>query len=117
MAGLSTHILDTSAGRPGADIRITLHRLGADTPELIGDYRSNSDGRIDQPLLTEQSAVIGQYELTFYVGDYFRRQGNALAEPAFLDDVMLRFAIADPAQHYHVPLLISPWAYSTYRGS
>jgi len=117
MAGLSTHILDTSTGRPGAGIRICLHRLSGTQRELIGDYQSNSDGRVDHPLLTSETATVGQYELTFYVGDYFRANGTALSEPAFLDDVVLRFAISDSSQHYHVPLLISPWAYSTYRGS
>lgn len=117
MAGLSTHILDTSSGRPGTGIRIALHRVDGEQRRLVGEFVSNDDGRVDGPLLTEQSAEVGQYELTFQVGDYFRARGTALAEPAFLDDVVLRFAIADPAQHYHVPLLISPWSYSTYRGS
>ncbi len=117
MAGLSTHILDTSAGRPGAGVRISLHRLDKGSRELLGEYTSNSDGRVDKPLLTEQTAAVGQYELCFFVGDYFRAQGVATAEPAFLDDVVIRFAISDTAQHYHVPLLISPWSYSTYRGS
>ncbi len=117
MAGLSTHILDTSAGRPGANIRIELHQLKNGDRVQIGEYRSNNDGRVDSPLLTEQTAEPSQYELTFYVGDYFRANDTPLAEPAFLDDVVLRFAISDPSQHYHVPLLISPWSYSTYRGS
>ena len=117
MAGLSTHILDTSSGRPAAGVRISLYQLNNGERSLIDEYTSNSDGRVDQPLLTEQTATPGQYELTFYVGDYFRANGTPLAEPAFLDDVVLRFAISDPSQHYHVPLLISPWAYSTYRGS
>lgn len=117
MAGLSTHILDTSSGRPGAGIRIQLHSLHNGQRALVGEHLSNEDGRVDQPLLTEQSATSGQYELTFFVGDYFRAKGTPLAEPAFLDDVVLRFAISDPTQHYHVPLLVSPWAYSTYRGS
>lgn len=117
MAGLSTHILDTSTGRPGSGIRICLHRLSEQQRTLIGEYTSNNDGRVDEPLLTQETASIGQYELTFYVGDYFRANGTPLADPAFLDDVVLRFAISDPSQHYHVPLLISPWAYSTYRGS
>lgn len=117
MAGLSTHILDTSIGRPGNGIRIELHKVMENQRQKVGEFTSNSDGRVDQPLLTESTAEIAQYELTFHVGDYFRANGTSLSEPAFLDDVVLRFAISDPAQHYHVPLLVSPWAYSTYRGS
>jgi 5-hydroxyisourate hydrolase len=101
---LSTHVLDTARGRPAAGVPIELRRDG----ELIARTVTNADGRTDAPLLTE--LVAGEYELLFAVGDYF-------GERAFLDRIPIRFAVSDPAAHYHVPLLVSPWSYSTYRGS
>jgi 5-hydroxyisourate hydrolase len=118
MARLSTHVLDTANGCPAQGVRIELHRLQASgTPELIKTVVTNADGRTDAPLLTGDAYKVGTYVLTFHAGDYFRARGTKLAEPAFLDVVPLRFSIAEPDGHYHVPLLVSPWTYSTYRGS
>ncbi|GLQ06152.1 hydroxyisourate hydrolase [Sneathiella chinensis] len=117
MGKLTTHILDTSAGLPGKGIRIELYRLIDDSWELIKTTTSNDDGRCSSPLLEGDAFQAGQYELVFYAGDYFDGQGLDLPEPKFLDEVVLRFGIADPDQHYHVPLLVSPYSYSTYRGS
>ena len=112
MGRLSTHILDTSAGRPGAGVRVVLRR----GDEVLADTRTNADGRTDKPLLEGAAFRVGSYELTFHIGDYFRAKGIPLADPPFLDVVPLRFSIAEDA-HYHVPLLVSPYGYSTYRGS
>ncbi len=117
MGKLTTHILDTANGRPGAGIGISLHRRDGDQRIALGQFRSNADGRCDAPLLDGAALRAGEYELAFAVGDYFAATGVVLAEPRFLDVVVLRFGIADPAAHYHVPLLVSPWSYSTYRGS
>jgi 5-hydroxyisourate hydrolase len=112
MGRLSTHVLDTSSGRPGANVRIVLRRES----EVLVDVRTNTDGRTDKPLLEGSSFQPGSYELTFHVGDYFRAQGAPLADLPFLDIIPVRFSIAEDA-HYHVPLLVSPYGYSTYRGS
>jgi 5-hydroxyisourate hydrolase len=116
MGKLTTHVLDTAAGRPGAGILIELYQL---EPErcLLKTCRSNSDGRCDQPLLAGQEFKTGAYELVFHAGDYFSARGASLPQPPFLDQVVIRFGIAAKDQHYHVPLLISPYGYSTYRGS
>ena len=117
MGHLSTHVLDTVNGRPGAGIAVTLDRLGADgSRERLAEAVTNADGRTDAPLLTG-ALVPGTYELTFAIGVYFRGLGTTLPEPAFLDLVPIRFGIAEPEGRYHVPLLASPWSYSTYRGS
>ncbi len=118
MAGrLTTHVLDTAQGRPAANMTIELWRL--DAPDrratLLKTVRTNADGRTDEPLLADGELAVGVYELVFAVGDYFG--AAALPTPPFLDRVPVRFGIADAAAHYHVPLLTSPWAYSTYRGS
>ncbi len=114
---LSTHVLDTARGRPAAGVRIDLARIdGSQRVELKTVY-TNADGRTDQPLLDAHEMDVGRYELTFHVGDYFRAAGVELPSPAFLDTVPLCFAVADPQAGYHVPLLVSPWSYSTYRGS
>ncbi len=112
MGRLSTHVLDTSTGRPGAGVRVVLRRGDV----VLEDTRTNADGRTDKPLLEGAAFRTGSYELTFHVGDYFRDRGVPLAEPPFLDLVPLRFSIAEDT-HYHVPLLVSPFGYSTYRGS
>lgn len=117
MGKLTTHILDTANGRPGAGIGIALYRRESDQRIALGQFHSNADGRCDAPLLEGDALMPGEYELEFAVGDYFAAQGVALTQPRFLDVVVLRFGIADPAAHYHVPLLVSPWSYSTYRGS
>lgn len=117
MAGLSTHVLDTMNGRPAAGVAITLERLLPEGGrERLNQAVTNADGRTDAPLLTAPLQP-GVYELRFDIGNYFRELGVDLPEPAFLDVVPIRFGIAEPGGHYHVPLLASPWAYSTYRGS
>ena len=112
MGRLSTHILDTSAGQPAGGVRVVLRRNG----ETLVDTQTNADGRTDKPLLEGATFRTGSYELTFHIGDYFRAKGTPIADPPFLDVVPLRFSIAEDA-HYHVPLLVSPFGYSTYRGS
>jgi 5-hydroxyisourate hydrolase len=116
MGKLSTHVLDTANGRPAAGLAMSLYRCNGER-ELLLSTRTNADGRTDAPLLQGESLVAGIYELVFVVDDYFRAQEAALPETPFLDIVTLRFGIADAASHYHVPLLVSPWSYSTYRGS
>jgi len=117
MGKLTTHVLDTAHGRPGTDIAIALYRCTAAGRELIAHPRTNSDGRCDAPLLADAAFVVGTYELDFAAGDYFAALGVQLAQPRFVDVVTLRFGIADATAHYHVPLLVSPFSYSTYRGS
>jgi 5-hydroxyisourate hydrolase len=111
--GLTTHVLDTALGRPAAGVAITLHRDGE---ELAGAV-TNADGRTDGPLLDAAAMAVGRYRLLFEAAAYFRTRGVTLPDPAFIDVVQLDFGIADAAGHYHVPLLVSPWSYSTYRGS
>ncbi len=115
---LTTHVLDTARGRPAAGMTVEVWRLGPDGEgrTLLGTARTNVDGRVDEPLLTGGELTVGVYEIVFAVGDYFAA-GEPLPDPPFLDRVPVRFGVADPAAHYHVPLLASPWAYSTYRGS
>lgn len=114
---LSTHVLDTHSGRPAAGVRIELYEIGASATSLLVEAVTNADGRTDGPLLSGAPLRIGRYELRFHVGDYYARSGVSLPKPAFLDVVPVRFAIAEPEGHYHVPLLVTPWSYSTYRGS
>ena len=117
MGRLSTHVLDTAHGKPAAGLRIEFSvREGADW-KLLKTVHTNADGRTDAPLLGDGALTVGEYQILFFVGDYFRGAGVALAQPAFLERVPLGFGIADVTAHYHVPLLCSPWAYSTYRGS
>jgi 5-hydroxyisourate hydrolase len=115
MGRLTTHVLDTALGRPAAGLTIELYRLDG-REEKLAELKTNSDGRADRPLLEGDALAPGVYELRFHAGDYLRRNG-ALPEPPFLDLVPVRFGIASPDQHYHVPLLLSPYGYSTYRGS
>jgi 5-hydroxyisourate hydrolase len=119
MAGrLTTHVLDTAQGRPASGMRIELWRLDATGERtLLAAVRTNRYGRTDAPLLAEGQLQVGVYELIFAIGEYFASKPVATAAPPFLDQVPVRFGIADPDTHYHVPLLVSPWAYSTYRGS
>ena len=118
MARLSTHVLDTSTGRPAGGVALVLSRLSDGRHRtVLGEFRTNPDGRTEAPLLTGERIEPGLYEIAFQVGDYFRAQAIPLPDPAFLDVVPIRFGIADPAGHYHVPLLVSPWSFSTYRGS
>jgi 5-hydroxyisourate hydrolase len=116
MGFLTTHVLDTATGKPGSDVLIELYRL-EDQRLLLKAVRTNEDGRCDQPLLSNEDFRSGEYELVFHAGDYFTARGEKLPSPPFLDQVVIRFGIASPDQHYHVPLLISPYGYSTYRGS
>jgi hydroxyisourate hydrolase len=118
LAGLTTHVLDVARGGPAERVRIELYEFAARGGRtLIADVATNADGRTDAPLIGGKDARVGRFELVFHAGDYFRRQGVKMADPPFLDLIPLRFAIADPGAHYHVPLLVSPWSYSTYRGS
>ncbi len=115
---LTTHVLDTATGQPAAGLRIELWAVRADGGRhLVREAATNDDGRIDGALLAGAALSVGIYELVFHAGDYLRAAGHALADPAFLDVVPIRFGIADASAHYHVPLLISPYGYSTYRGS
>ena len=114
---LTTHVLDTMHGRPGSGVRIDLFRLQGEARELLTSTRTNADGRCERPLLEGEDFRAGTYELAFHVGDYFAGAGVALPEPRFLDVVPVRFGVAQAGQHYHVPLLISGYGYSTYRGS
>ncbi|MEE2805301.1 MAG: hydroxyisourate hydrolase [Pseudomonadota bacterium] len=116
MGQLTTHVLDTSLGKPASAVRWTLCRI-EETPIAVSSGQTNDDGRNDGPLLCGADLVEGTYELEFQVAEYFRNQGIELPEPAFLDRVVIRFGIADPSVTYHVPLLVSPYGYSTYRGS
>ncbi|AKJ68172.1 5-hydroxyisourate hydrolase [Pandoraea thiooxydans] len=117
MGRLTTHVLDTAHGRPGAGIRVELYACENGTRSLLRDVQTNHDGRCDKPLLEGDEFLRGEYELVFHAGDYFAAQGVDVPSPRFVDRVVLRFGIADTQQHYHVPLLVSPWSYSTYRGS
>jgi 5-hydroxyisourate hydrolase len=113
---LTTHVLDTATGKPAAGLSISLFRLDGDTRTHVKTVSTNADGRCDAPLLAGPEFRAGEYELVFAAGDYLRRLGVSLPKPAFLDTVPIRFGMAEAA-HYHVPLLVSPYGYSTYRGS
>ena len=118
MGRLSTHVLDTAHGRAAGGVRVELHRLDTSGGWLpILETRTNADGRTDAPLLSGDSYRCGTYQLTFHVADYFSSQVSPTPQQPFLDVVPLRFTIAEADGHYHVPLLVSPWSYSTYRGS
>jgi 5-hydroxyisourate hydrolase len=121
MAGyLTTHVLDTARGCPAAGVRIEVWRTGPakeNERRLVKVVYTNADGRTDGPLLEDTEFGVGVYELVFGAGSYFAAQNLALPSYPFLNDVPIRFGVADPSAHYHVPLLMSPWAYSTYRGS
>ena len=120
MAGkLTTHVLDTAHGRPASRMKIELWAIDPQSSDrtLIKTVSTNEDGRTDEPLLLDDALKIGVYELVFSVGDCFKPLGESLPEPMFLGQVPIRFGIADTSSHYHVPLLASPWSYSTYRGS
>ena len=116
MGKLTTHVLNTAQGCPAAGVEVVLFRVVPELQELARSH-TNADGRLDNPVLEADAFVAGVYELVFQAGTYFSRQNLDLPDPPFVDEVVLRFGIADADQHYHVPLLVSPWAYSTYRGS
>lgn len=126
MAGkISTHVLDTSIGKPGAGVVLRLYAIDSMATStgdalkrtLLIATQTNADGRTDAPLLANEAMRVGQYEIEFEIGAYFKAQGKVLPEPAFLDMVTLRFGVVDAAANYHVPLVCTPWSYSTYRGS
>jgi 5-hydroxyisourate hydrolase len=117
MAKLSTHVLDTANGKPAAGMAVALFRIEGASRQTVTNARTNADGRTDAPLMSADVITCGVYELEFAAGDYFRGLGMALPNPAFVDIVVLRFGIADAQGNYHVPLLVSPYSYSTYRGS
>lgn len=116
MGRLTTHVLDTASGQPAAGLVIELLLLDGGGV-VLKKTATNADGRVDGPLLEGAAFMQGHYELRFHAGDYYRSRGVTLPEPAFLDVIPIRFGIADPGQHYHVPLLLAPYSYSTYRGS
>lgn len=117
MARLSTHILDISRGAAASGVVVELHKVVDAERQRIVRTTTNADGRTDAPLLSGERIETGVYELTFHAGDYFRGLGVPLPEPAFLDAIVIRVGLADATGHYHVPLLLSPWGYSTYRGT
>ena len=117
MGRLSTHVLDTARGRPAAGVTILLYRISDQERSLLREVVTNADGRTDGPLLEGPALEAGSYELLFRAGDYLRESGQAGEGVLFLDDIPIRFGVPDASQHYHVPLLISPFGYSTYRGS
>ena len=117
MGRLTTHVLDTARGRPATGVRITLYRISGQSHDKIAETVTNADGRTDAPMLAGPDFRPGCYELVFHAGDYLRASGQASGEVLFLDQIPIRFGLSELGQHYHVPLLISPFAYSTYRGS
>ncbi|MEO7335108.1 MAG: hydroxyisourate hydrolase [Caldimonas sp.] len=117
MGKLTTHVLDTANGCPAAGMNVRLYRLEGEQADLLASFALNDDGRCNAPLLQGETFQPGRYRLVFAVAAYFKGRGTALADPPFLDEVPLDFGLAAGDQHYHVPLLASPWAYSTYRGS
>ncbi len=117
MGKLSTHVLDTTCGRPGAGVKVELYAVGPLGRTLLKTETTNQDGRCNSALLEGDAVVPGKYELVFFAGDYFAAHGATLPEPRFIDQVTIAFGIADASQNYHVPLVVTPWSYSTYRGS
>ncbi|NIZ61783.1 hydroxyisourate hydrolase [Sedimentitalea sp. CY04] len=114
---LTTHVLDTAQGCPAAGLKITLYRIDGDTRTQLAEMETNDDGRTNSPILPQDGFAIGTYELVFQAGNYLRASGQTLPEPLFLDQVPIRFGISEADAHYHVPLLLSAFGYSTYRGS
>lgn len=117
MGRLSTHVLDTAKGKPAAGVKIMLYRISGQSHRKVKEVVTNADGRTDGPLLEGDTLEAGIYELVFCAGDYLRASGQAADGVLFLDEIPIRFGVPDVGQHYHVPLLISPFGYSTYRGS
>ena len=114
---LTTHVLDTARGLPAAGVKIALYKVSGNSHRKIAEAETNEDGRTDAPILPQGKFAAGTYELVFFAGDYLRATAQAGDEPLFLDQIPIRFGIADPEAHYHVPLLLSAYGYSTYRGS
>ncbi len=117
MGNLTTHVLDTANGVPAGGMHVTLLRVSGASTDTLMSLRLNDDGRADAPLLEAAAFRRGRYRLIFSVAAYFRERGAEIPDPPFIDEVQLDFGIADESLHYHVPLLVSPWSYSTYRGS
>ena len=117
MGRLTTHVLDTTHGLPGAEIKVELYKVNESSTEKLATVITNSDGRTDAPILAGNDFRPGKYQLAFYVADYYKSKGVELDGVPFLDDVVIRFGLDDPDAHYHVPLLVSPYSFSTYRGS
>ncbi|MBM7571118.1 hydroxyisourate hydrolase [Aquibacillus albus] len=117
MAGLTTHILDLAHGKPAANVKVELFSFEGVTKRFVKTSVTNSDGRLDSPLLTKEEIADGQYELLFHIGEYFRGKEVLMKDPHFLEEVPVRFGISETDSHYHVPLLVSPWGYQVYRGS
>ncbi len=116
MTKLTTHVLDTYSGKPGKNIKVDVFYISDNKRNRINTVVLNNDGRSDKPLIEGSNFKEGHYELIFFIGDYFKKITNLPRTP-FLNEVVIRFGISDPKEHYHVPLLVSPWSYSTYRGS
>ncbi|MET3119468.1 5-hydroxyisourate hydrolase [Undibacterium sp. GrIS 1.8] len=117
MGRITTHVLDTAHGKPGQGVAVQLYQIKDGQRIAVCSVQTNADGRCDQPLLESDALNTGVYEIDFDVGSYFQKMGVNLPEPSFLGVVTLRFGVAHPQQHYHVPLVVTPWSYSTYRGS
>jgi len=115
--GLTTHMLDTANGKPGEGVRIDFSVLEGGAYKLIKTVRTNADGRTPEPLLNEKTMKVGQYELAFYLAEYYTKLGTMLPNPPFIEKAVIQFGMADAASHYHVPVLATPWSYTTYRGS
>ena len=116
MSKLTSHVLDIYSGKPGVGIKVDVYYISDSKRNKLNTAVLNKDGRTDKPLVEGSNFKEGKYELVFFVGDYFKKKTN-LPETPFLDEVVIRFGISNPNEHYHVPLLVSPWSYSTYRGS
>ena len=116
MTKLTTHVLDVYSGKPGKGIKVDLYFINENKKEKINSLVLNEDGRGNKPLAENETLKVGKYELVFFIGDYFKKLCD-LKEPLFLDEVVLKFGISNNKEKYHVPLLVSPWSYSTYRGS
>ncbi|KZL17558.1 5-hydroxyisourate hydrolase [Pseudovibrio axinellae] len=117
MGRLTTHVLDSAQGKPACGLKVELVCVDGDSFSKLGEFSTNTDGRVEGALLEGEELTAGTYELRFHAGDYLRAEGLALPDPAFLDIVPIRFGVADVNSHYHVPLLLSPFGYTTYRGS
>ena len=115
--GLTTHMLDTVGGKPAEGVRIDFSELVGETYKFIRTVHTNADGRNAEPLLTPETMKVGQFQLVFYIAEYFTKQGTVLPNPPFVEKAVIQFGMADATSHYHVPLLASPWSYTTYRGS
>lgn len=117
MGKLTTHVLNLTTGAPAARMRVELHDLEVSPPRLLSETLTDDQGRCGQPLLADGALCVGRYSLTFHVAEYFRAAGFQMTDPPFLDEVVITFGVANADQNYHIPLLTTPWSYSTYRGS